>query len=378
MSNQQSAKILILTASFGSGHLTASEAIKNTLITLGHRDVEVVDFFNMTMPRLNKLVRSFYMETLKRAPKLYGTFYDEINRIEQDSWLQKKFNQLGYGKLLQYLRGAKPAIVICAYPTPAGVIAHMRKKGDYDCSLVTAITDFEAHSQWINPDVDLYLVAHEGITTQLTRAGIAASRIVVTGIPISHKFSLNQAADKETSGLNPELPVVLIMSGGSGMENIAYEALDACNNLTQEVQVVMICGNDVKLKKDLDEKFAANPRLKILGFVNNIDELMSVADVLITKPGGVTISEALANGLPMILYRPIPGQEEANARFIADSGAGFLANNQDELTAYLIKALDATESIRLKNAARLVAKPNAAKDAAREIIGLMAEGSLGR
>lgn len=368
MRSQQNAKILILTASFGSGHITASEALKAAFNSRGYGTVGIVDFFNATMPRLNKLVKSLYMGTLKRAPRLYGTFYDRINRLEQDSWLQNKFDRLGYDKLLECLKSTNPEIVICTYPTPSGVVANIREKGVYDCFLVTVITDFEAHSQWINPGVDLYIVAHEGLVAQLTGEGIAREKIAVTGIPIATEFSHDLKIDKESLGLETQLPLVLIMSGGSGMEKIACEALNACMNLPYDVQAVMVCGNDAKLEKELGEKFAADRKIKILGFVNNISELMSAADVLVTKPGGVTVSEALAKRLPIILYRPIPGQEEANARFAVNSGAGFLATDPGELEEYLNKALDKTTSSQLKKAAQSIAKPDAARVAARQII----------
>src|SRR6185369_1405285 len=232
---------------------------------------------------------------------------------------------------------------------------------------VSIITDFEAHALWMEAGVDLYCVAAEETKARLVARGAASDRVVVTGIPVSAKFNtpVDPALVRKRMGLRDDLPVLLVLGGGFGIGPVA-EVLTEINKLPQIVQVVVVCGRNEELRRELALQERRQPH--ILGFVNNMQELMAVADLVISKPGGLTSSEALAMGKPIFVLNPIPGQEAANSDFLLEHGAAMKANRVEDLPFRLEKLLSGAKLTELAQAAKALGKPQAAADVCREVL----------
>ncbi len=373
------ADILILSASYGAGHDSVASAV-NEVIRRERPDIttEVRDYFDFVSPRLNSLVRFTYVKSVRHAPSLWGAFYRATHAVKPDSPTQKFLNSLGRDELLGHLTSQSSKLVVCTYPTPAGVISTLRNEGRLDVPVVTVVTDYAVHSQWVHPEVDRYLVPSESVAGGLIERGIDEARVEVTGLPISPKFSstLGKSEMRQKHGLDEDRPVVLVMAGAYGMLSGVTEVVEECVSLPERPQVLVVCGRSPKMKQHLEGKFSSKD-VVALGFVDYVDELFEAADVLITKAGGITVSEALAKKIPMIIYRPIPGQEDFNTQYLLAHGAGLSANDREELRSQLALLLGEVAGhvsigliSRLKEAATRIRKPDAALTAGRSIIGM--------
>ncbi|MDI3280151.1 MAG: glycosyltransferase [Bacillota bacterium] len=371
----QKADILILWAYYGEGHRQASLALAKALgEARPELAVETLDYMEAISPLFSRVTRLSYLETIKVAPFLYGYYYRATGYISTDSFLQQRLNRIGCGKILQVLQKLAPRVVISTYPTSSGAISELKRAGLLDLPLVTVITDHAVHSQWIAPGTDLYLVASQRVRRGLIRRGVPAERIAVTGIPIDPKFNqgLDQGAMREKYGLRPDWPVVLVMSGAYGVLGGVPEICRLLASFDQPVQALVVAGRDLRLRSRVEAIAArASVPMRVFGYVEEVEELMAAADLLITKAGGLTTSEALAMSLPMIIYRPIPGQEEENTRFLVHAGAAVRARNIKELSQHLHRLLtDEGARAEMKQRARAAARPEAAREAARLILDL--------
>ncbi|HWQ41391.1 MAG TPA: glycosyltransferase, partial [Desulfosporosinus sp.] len=319
-------KVLIFSASFGAGHVRAAEAIIEVLRSKELRaEITHMDFGAFLNKTFNSVIKSTYIKLIKHTPKLWGEFYYRTSKIAPDSLFQRFLNGLGRREFEELLYKLQPKLVICTYPTVAGVLAQLRLKGILNVPLVTIVTDYAVHSQWIHPGVDLYIVGCERVYNGLVARGIHPSSIRITGIPVSPKFE--QKVDRQKIlkkfNLRPNLLTVLVMGGAYGVLGGAKWICKILTETELPVQTLIVCGQDEKLYKSLDPLIEAGKnQLVRFGFVNNVEELMSVADMIITKAGGLTVSEALTKLVPLVIFRPIPGQEEENTIYLEGIGAG--------------------------------------------------------
>jgi processive 1,2-diacylglycerol beta-glucosyltransferase len=327
-------RILLFSASFGDGHVKAAEgmiqALKRTEPT-----VQIIheDFMSVYNNLINMLIKNLYIKMIKRVPKLYGTFYQSTQNLAYDSLFQRVLNNIGRKRLLDHLYSLNPDIVICTYPTISGILAQLRSSGELHLPLVTVITDYSVHSQWIHPGVDLYIVGCNRVRDGLIARGISPHKIQVTGIPVNPKFNrlLNRSETLRKLGFETGRLTFLIMGGAYGVLDHAKWMCKLIATADAPIQGIFVCGKDRRLYLSLDSILAEarNPVVRF-NYVNNIEELMTAADVIITKAGGLTVSEALTKHLPMLIFKPIPGQEENNAQYIRDIGAGKIAYTQQE------------------------------------------------
>lgn len=323
--------ILILSAGYGEGHHQAAAALAQ--VFKEHRDpirVDVVDYMEMVHPLMNSVTRYGYKNSVKYAPRLYGLFYKHTNKIRSGSNLQQLVRQIGTRKLLKYIRSTEPSAVVNTFPLSAGALSWLKKQGQTNVLAATVITDYTVHSQWVHSFTDHYFVGSEHVKESLLDRGVAADRIEVTGIPIRQSFHqfYNRQHLKQTYGLD-DRPTALIMGGWHGVFSAHL-----CEQLAlkREVQLLFVCGGDRQLfHRILPLQMRFPDRVRVFGYVSNIPELMTVSDFVLTKAGGLTTSEALSMGLPMLLYRPIPGQEEQNAQYLIDEGAACLARDPQQL-----------------------------------------------
>ncbi|UOF91590.1 1,2-diacylglycerol 3-glucosyltransferase [Fodinisporobacter ferrooxydans] len=331
-------RVLILSSSYGEGHTQASIAIQSAFQTIApDTQIRIDDFMEMTHPVLNSLTRYCYFQSIRYAPKLYGAFYKSTRSIKPDSLFQKQLNQLGSRTLKDFLQDYQPDIVIATFPTPAGVVSGLKERGVTNVPLVTVITDHAVHSQWLHSQTDLYLVGSDYVQKGMIQRGIAEDKIAVTGIPIRPNF--NQTIETQEArkrlGLRQELPTLLIMGGAYGIMGDIGSLCEELFQFPKPLQIVVICGKNEKLKQQLESSLQTKQpigknAIHIHGFVETIHDFMAAADLILTKPGGLTVTECLAMELPMLLYRPIPGQEQQNADFLIQSNVAVLANTKME------------------------------------------------
>ena len=232
----------------------------------------------------------------------------------------------------RYVKQFRPEAVLCTHYFPLETLSHLRRRrGGPRPMAVSVVTDFEAHALWMDACVDLYCVAAEETKARLVARGVAEESVVVTGIPISARFSagLDAKAVRKTLGLRDDLPVLLVPSGGFGIGPVE-QILVELDKVDRPFQSVVVTGRNEELRQELAAQDRTHPT-QVLGFVTNMHELMAVADVIITKPGGLTSSEALAMGKPLCILNPIPGQEAANSDFLLEHGAAMKVNRVEDL-----------------------------------------------
>ncbi|GAB6171898.1 glycosyltransferase [Paradesulfitobacterium aromaticivorans] len=370
-------RVLIFSATFGAGHIRAAEAIIEAMQSRTPTvEISHLDFGEFLNKSLNSVLKNTYLEMIKHTPKLWGTFYYGTAKISPDSMWQRMLNSLGRQEFLKYIYSYQPDLIICTYPTVAGVLAKLRERKILNIPLITIVTDYTVHSQWVHPGVDLYIVGNKFVREGLISRGIDPSTIKVTGIPVSPKFErpLHREDLTRRFGLTPDLPTVLLMGGAFGVLGGIKRICQMLSNSQTPVQSIVVCGHDDKLYKSLDSIIseARNP-VHRYGFVRNVEELMSVSDLIVTKAGGLTVSEALTKKLPMIIYKPIPGQEKENAEYIRTIGAGVVANTESEMEQILTSLFNDPQQIETMRQAASQALPERAAEQAVEYMLRIAE-----
>jgi processive 1,2-diacylglycerol beta-glucosyltransferase len=363
--------VLVLSAGYGSGHNQVAEAIRHALTAAGAESVSVIDHFSAFVhPAFLRVTRSVYLSVLKSAPGLWGMAYALSDRLPVESPLLLGVNRLGKRSLADYLIERRPAVAVSVHPTPAGATSALKEEG-FPILHVTVFTDFVAHTQWIYPGVERYCVPCEEVAEGLRRRGVPLERIAVTGIPIHERFlrPLDREALRAKYRLLPELPVVLVMGGAHGGLAGPGEVLQVLASVPIPCQGLVVCGRDRALARRLSRR--AGSRVRVFGHVDAVEELMALADVLVTKAGAVTLSEAMAMELPMVLYHSIPGQERANQRYLEEAGAAVTARGRAEL-AHRLGELLSDEPLRekLKENLRRITRPDSAGAVAREVLAL--------
>jgi processive 1,2-diacylglycerol beta-glucosyltransferase len=238
--------------------------------------------------------------------------------------------------------------------------------------VVSIVTDFEAHALWMDACVDLYCVAAEETKARLVARGAPADGAVATGIPIAAKFSSkpDARAVRKTLGLRDDLPVFLVLSGGFGMGPVA-EILAELDKVPLPLQTVVVTGHNEELRRKLATQNRRHPT-HVFGFSTNMHELMAVADLIITKPGGLTTSEALALGKPLFILNPIPGQEAANSDFLLERGAAAKVNRVEDLPFRIEKLLGSRKLAEMARAAKSLGRPQSAQAVCREVLKRLA------
>ncbi len=371
-------RILIATVTAGGGHLAAAAALDEAWRATRPRDVvEQIDLVKFFSPLHRKIHAAGYVKLVERAPELWGMIFAKtdnakvarrMNRIQS---LVPGRSRQQFARLVKHF---KPDAVLCTHYAPLEMLATMRKNGARADGAgkhplcVSIVTDFEAHMLWMAKGVDLYCVAAEETKARLVARGAVAENILATGIPIAAKFSANPDAQavRRTLGIRDDLPTVLVLSGGFGMGPVA-KVLAELDKVTQPLQTVVVCGRNEELRRELAAQDYKHPT-RVLGFASNMHELMSVADLIVSKPGGLTSSEALAMGKPLLILDPIPGQEAANSDFLLERGAATKVNRVEDLPYRVTQLLASKKLEALAKAARDLGRPKAAEHVCREVL----------
>jgi processive 1,2-diacylglycerol beta-glucosyltransferase len=333
------------------------------------RNLDVLEFTNAAF---RKLYGHAYLDLVNKAPHVLGYFYDLMDRPRspqrKSDRLRGLVERLNLRRFLRMLVEEPWDVIVNTHFLPAEMIARLRQKGELSTPHLTVTTDFETHRLWVNEPCDHYFTATEEGAVNLQHWGVPAERTSVSGIPVHPAFSRpkDRAECLARHGLAGDRPVVLQLAGGFGVgpvEQLAQAILGG----EAPVELVVVAGRNEELKKRLEALPApCRHRVKVLGFTTEMDELMAAADVVVTKPGGLTTSEALARGAAMVLVNPIPGQESRNSDFLLENGAAIKINNLATLSYKLGQLLgDSDRLARLKANAKRLGKPGAAYTVAR-------------
>ncbi|RAP78333.1 1,2-diacylglycerol 3-glucosyltransferase [Paenibacillus montanisoli] len=375
--------ILILTGDYGSGHIQASHALRKALFALQPElKVEVMDYMAEAHPRVHPISKYVYLSGVQTFPKTYGFIYGKTRHHNRLSSGLKFVQALGLGKFLTMLQTVKPAVVVSTFPLAAGAMSFIRDNGLYDVPTVTVITDFTDHSYWLYPQTDYYVVGSSEVAQSLTKVGVPHEIISVTGIPIRSEY--NRVYDKEAIraevGLDPDRRTLLVMGGGNGLmgQEVGETLCMALARRELDMQLIVVCGHNDKLRLQLSQlKFAHKLPMVVTGFTDRVPELMAASDLLLTKSGGLTSSEALAAGLPMVIYKPLPGQEIDNANYLRQCGAAIHIEDEMELLGTLRMLLGSQARLEtMRRQAKKASKPYSAEAAASLVAELVAQSSL--
>ncbi|MBN2831349.1 MAG: UDP-N-acetylglucosamine--LPS N-acetylglucosamine transferase [Candidatus Omnitrophica bacterium] len=355
-----------------SGHCNAALAVEKA-VRIFKPDTEILNInaFNYTNPLAEKITNSIYMGIIKIAPKIWDYLYDNPEIVRRIERTKENIHKANSPKLKKLFDKFLPDAVICTQAFPCGMVADYKKTYGVNLPLVAVLTDYVPHSYWIYDSVDYYIVPSEDIARSLIKKGVNAKRVKPLGIPFDPKFS--QKLDKENLfnkyKLNPAIPTVLIMGGGHGLGPIKT----ICRSLERvkpDIQEIIVTGVNKKLYKSLRRRIKKYAKkILLFGYTQHINELMELADIVISKPGGVTISEVLSKGKPMIIVKPLPGQEANNTRYLTGAGAAIKIDKPKDIYLVIEDLIRNSHKLeRIKEAAVKIANPNASLDIARFIL----------
>ena len=368
-------KVLILSAAVGAGHLRAAEAVEKAFKQSGAaEEIRNIDVLNYTNPLFRRLYGKAYIDMVNTMPEVLGWMYDSLDTPWQNERRRLALDRLNTQPLIKLLKDYKPDIAVCTHFLPAEIISWLKAKGKINFPQVIVVTDFDVHALWLCHHYEQYFVAMTEARIHLEKLGIPPEKITVSGIPIDPVFA--EVKDKfemrEKYRLEKDKLTILVSAGGFGVGNIEH-LLYALSDLKTPAQVLAICGRNEELKAKLEKLSAEklnNEKItfKPIGYTTTMDEYMSVADLIVGKPGGLTTSEALAKNLIFVVVNPIPGQEERNSDHLLEKGCAIRCNNLPTL-AYKIDALvkDETRFELMKQNVLRFARPNASSEIAAKL-----------
>ena len=361
--------ILVVTASMGSGHNKAANAVAEAIKRkYPVNKINVIDFMSTETAYFNSLVKDIYLKMLDHTPSVYEFFYKFTSDSTKGSTIQSVFAHAMKKDMRELIKKYEADMVICTHAS------YLKQTGEINIPLITVMTDFCVHQFWLYKNIDIYFTANDLLKKEMVNQGLLEERIFVTGIPVGYNFRVDYNRDDLLAKfkLEKDKPVALIMGGGLGLGGVK-NALCQLERLKKDIQILVITGANVALWSEMNE-YAQHSKHKIFvwGYSHNIQEFMSVATFLISKPGALTISEALTRELPMILHDPIPGPEVDNAKFVSDNGAAIWVKHQDTLDAVVREVLsDATILPKLRNNAKVLKKPYASDNIADVIANML-------
>lgn len=365
-------KVMIFYASYGGGHLSAARSIKENIET-NYKDVEVmlVDCMYYVNKFFDKVTTTAYSEMAKKIPQTWGKVYwhAQSGPIAQISTTS---NKLLSKKLNTLLKNFNPELIISTHPFASTMCAYLKKQGKLNAKIATVLTDYAPHDQWIvfNEYVDYYFVSHEGMKMQLHEKGIPKEKIYATGIPLSNKFLLKYDKSQilQSFGLSPNKKTVLFFGGGEfGLgKTQTFNIFKSFVECPENIQIVAISGKNQKMKESFENlvtDLGKQDSVKILEFTDKVPQLMSISDLVVTKPGGLTTTESLASGLPIVVINPIPGQEEENAEYLVNHNTAIWLKKDDNVEKIINNLLsDSSKLEEMSNNAKLISKPNSTND----------------
>ncbi len=368
-------RILLLSVSAGAGHVRAAEA----LAMCAQRDfprlsVRHVDLMSLVPGWFRVVYRDLYLSLASGMPEVWGWLYRKTDvqaAAGVTESVRRRLQQWCARRLHAEIARERPDAIICTHFLPAELLAQQREASRLDCALWVQVTDFDLHRLWVHSGVSGYFVGNDELAFRLQAQGVSATQTIVSGIPLMPGFANAPTRTDAASrlGLDPALPTVLMMSGGAGI-GLNENTIRTLMAMQPRLQLIVLTGRNEALRRSLQALADEHPaRLRCFGFIDEVHQMMACADLAITKPGGLSTSECLALGLPMLLVNPIPGQEERNAAWLMQEGAAVRADDPLTLQFRLQRLLDdPTLLMRMRERALALAKPQAAQTVLRSIL----------
>jgi processive 1,2-diacylglycerol beta-glucosyltransferase len=366
-------KILIIYATAGIGHKKASMAVKKAYEEMNMPDTEVtlIDALDYTNNFFKWSYLQAYLLMVNKLPTFWGLCYYLTDNSFVDlfvSGLRRINNWANSKKLVNLVLDMKPDVIISTHFFASEVIADLKKKGVVQSKLVTVVTDYRIHSWWIAEGTDYYIVASDDVRGELESRKVDPSIIKVMGIPIEPVFSrhLDRTGIFKATGLRDDLFTILVIGGGFGVGPIEG-IVNVIAGIQRNLQAVVVCGRNEELVKKIEQlKIDLKLNIKVTGFIDNVYEYMEISDILISKSGGITVSESLAKDIPMVIISPIIGQETANCNFLIKNKAAIKVNRLEDLGAALEGLINNPVKLdAMKESIKRIKKPNSAHDVAR-------------
>lgn len=361
-------RVLILSASAGSGHLRAAAALESACRARPEiGEVVNVDALTYTNKLFRQFYSKFYLQLIRNVPTLIGWFYDNLDEPWKTERMRLMLSRLNTRPLVRMIRRLNPDLTICTHFLPAEIISHLIATESVQTRHAIVVTDLDVHAMWLSRQFHQYFVAIEESKAHLEMTGLPADRITVSGIPIDPVFGepKDRTALCRSHQVDPARPLLLISLGAMGV-SAGAEVLRALSFLKTSAQIVFVCGAHAEMKERLEAEVRsfkdAAHTFRILGYTKQMDEWLRMATLLVGKPGGLTLSEAMACGTPMVIYQPIPGQEERNSDQLLESGAAIKCNHATTLAFKIDEVLnDAHRLSEMGLAARRLGRPHAAR-----------------
>jgi processive 1,2-diacylglycerol beta-glucosyltransferase len=374
-------KVMILYANAGNGHRRAAEALAAICEHDGRfQEVRLIDALEYTNKVFEELYATLYIEAVKKAPTLWAYAFDETDqpwKKEKGRMLLHRLNGL---PLAREIKKFQPDLCLCTHFMPADIISTLLRKDKISTDLVVVVTDYYVHATWMEPYVTRVYVAKEESREQLIRLNFPPKRVKTLGIPIDPLFETPGNRDElcQKHGIDPARPLVLLSAGAFGVMT-GSDMAHMVSRITSPCHLVVVCGNNMKLKDQIEAHIRAHPVENItyhtLGFTTEIHEWMAMATLFIGKPGGLSTSECLALGLPMVIWNPIPGQETFNSIYLLENGAAIAPDSVSTLSYRIDELLKNPERLqRMRDAAKALGRPHAARDIVNDAIEHLDEG----
>lgn len=385
-----SKKVLIMSASTGGGHNRAAKAMKDEIekkcIDGEHITCEIIDSLKLINTIMDKIISSGYEKSAKYTPKAWGGVYkmSDANIVSKHEYKGNLFNTLLASKLKKLLKERKPDLIIGTHPFPMIALSTLKKKYPYRNAfnsffvppLISVLTDYTAHSTYIQDEIDYYIAGDEYVKEVLISEGVDGDKIKPYGIPVEKSFleHREKSVVLEELGLAPDKFTVLLMGGSFGAGNIK-DTLKELLEIDRDFQIIVITGRNETLKEKLEkslEKYTIDKNISILGFTQDMNDILSAVDIIVSKPGGLTTTECLLKELPMIIPYYIPGQEEENMDFLSNCGAALRTSKKFTISVLLKVLIDnPTRMELLKNNIKSVKKQNTAEDIANLVSNIL-------
>jgi len=367
------AKILLMYISQISGHHRACMALENALRLLNRSIVsKSINSFNYTNPVLEKIINKTYMAVIKRRPEVWEYLYDNPVVVRKTQRLKDSIHRFNSAKMKTLLDDFKPDAVVCTQAFPCGIVADLKKSNGLNIPLIAVLTDYAPHSYWIYNDVNSYVVPSADTGRRLVENGVSEEKIKVLGIPIDPKFyTTKPKADIFNKySLDSSKPVILIMGGGQGLGPI-NKLIALLDRSSADMQILAITGMNKRLYRSLARrKGSFRKKTLIMPYSESIDEIMEIATVIITKPGGITTAEALSKELPMIILNPLPGQEAMNTRYLLQRKLAIKAKDEREAVLFLEELLNNPDKLsNIKKEIRKEVNPDSSIKIGKLILG---------
>ncbi len=363
-------KALLLYISKFSGHYRAAEALEAAFAKMpAEVEVTKINALDYTNPILGRVINRAYLEIIKKKPEIWEHMYDNPEVMKKTQKAREALHRFNMAKMGRLMKKYSPDTVYCTQAFPCGMVSDYKKKFSGNITLVGVLTDHAPHSYWLHDEVDYYVVPSPETASRLEEKGVVKDKIRVYGIPVDPLFGVKQERRKILSSLGLETgrPTVLIMGGSQGLGAIEEAVISLMSDTVHNYQLIVIAGSNKKLFRKLERvsRKSSFNGIKLFPYIKNVDALMDASDVVVTKAGGMTTSEALVKGLPMVIVAPIPGHERMNTDYIVSKGAAVEVKDIASLHEKLNELFDDPEKLKemAANATR-IARPESALDAA--------------